>query len=219
MPDDMTQRLRALPAAILSDTQRNLQTTYAVDPAIHNMVPGVRLAGPAFTVLARAGSIITVHKALLEAPPGSVLVVGGETSQGANGALFGKLMATQARLRGIAGIVIDGLLRDVADLREMEFPAFARGTTPHVGLNRTVGETQAPVPCGGIVVNPGDWIVGDDDGLAFVPAGLVEAVTAEAEEKLRKEAAILERMQAGEHLTDIIGFTPLIDPSRAAQRP
>jgi regulator of RNase E activity RraA len=218
MPE-ITTRLLELPAAIISDTQRTLQTTYAVDPAIHSMVPGARLAGPAFTVLARAGSIITVHKALLEAPPGCVLVVGGETGQSANGALFGKLMATQARLRGIRGIVVDGLLRDVADLREMEFPAFARGATPHVGLNRTVGETQVSVPCGGIVVHPGDYIVGDDDGLSIIPAGLAESIAAQAEEKLRKEADTLARMYAGEHLTEIIGFAGLIYPEKVAPKP
>jgi 4-hydroxy-4-methyl-2-oxoglutarate aldolase len=217
MPE-ITKRLLELPAAIISDTQRSMQTTYAVDPAIHNMVPGTRLAGPAFTVLARSGSIITVHKALLEAPPGCVLVVGGETGQSANGALFGKLMATQARLRGILGIVVDGPLRDVVDLREMAFPAFARGATPHVGLNRVVGQTQVPVPCGGILVNPGDYILGDDDGLAIIPAGMAESIVSMAEDKLQKEAAIIARMQAGERLTDIIGFTELIYAGQAAPK-
>lgn len=206
----LVERLRRLSAAAISDVQRNLQTTYAMDPAIRAIVPGVRLAGPAFTVLARSGSIITVHKALLEAPAGSVLVVGGETAQSPNGALFGKLMATQAVLRGIAGIVVDGPVRDCAELQEMKFPTFARGATPHVGLNRVVGETQVLVSCGGLIVNPGDYVLGDDDGVAVIPASLVEKVVAAAEDRLAKEDDFLARMHAGEHLTDMIGFSALI---------
>ena len=207
---ELFERLKDLPTATVSDVQRNLQTTYIMDSAIHSIVPGSRLAGPAFTILARAGSIISVHKALLEAPPGSVLVVGGETGQFVQFALFGKLMAMQARLRGIAGLVVDGAVRDTADLRELRFPVFARGATPHVGLNRVVGQTQMPVPCGGLVVQPGDYVLGDDDGVAIIPAMLAEQVIAAAEEKVRGEANLIKRMQAGEHLTDMIGFTQII---------
>ncbi len=207
---NLTERLQCLPAATISDVQRNLQAVYALDPAIHCLVPGSRLAGPAFTVEARSGSIITVHKALLEARPQCVLVVGGETFQSPNGALFGKLMATQARLLGIRGIVVDGPVRDVADLREMRFPTFARGSTPHVGNNRTVGQTQTGVAVGGLVVHPGDYILGDDDGVAVIPAALAEQVIAAAEEKVAKEAELVARMKAGEHLTAMIGFRDLI---------
>jgi regulator of RNase E activity RraA len=139
-----------------------------------------------------------------------VLVVGGETGLVPPAALFGKLMATQARYQGIAGIVVDGAVRDIADLRAMQFPVYARGTAPSVGLNRTVGRTQVPVPCGGVEVAPGDWIVGDDDGLVIIPAARIEAVVKATEERLRKEAAYLAAMERGQHLTDLIGFTPLI---------
>jgi regulator of RNase E activity RraA len=208
---NIIERLSRLPAAAVSDIQRNLQATYAMDAAIHSMVPGAHIAGIAFTALGRAGSIITVHKALMEAPRGSVIVFGGgETFQQPNGALFGKMMATQAQLRGIAGLVADGAVRDVADLRELQFPVFARGSTPHVGMNRVVGQTQVPVPCGGIIVNPGDFVVGDDDGIAIIPASLVEQVVAGAEERVRKEADELTRMRAGEQIGDMIGFRELI---------
>lgn len=208
---DLIERLSRLPAAAVSDIQRNLQPTYAMDAAIHSLVPGVHMAGPAFTALGRAGSIITVHKALLEAPSGSVIVMGGgETFQQPNGALFGKMMATQAKLRGIVGLVADGNVRDIADLRELRFPVFARGATPHVGMNRVVGQTQVPVPCGGIIVNPGDYVVGDDDGVVVIPAALVEQVITGAEERVQKEFEQLARMNAGEQLADLIGFRELI---------
>jgi 4-hydroxy-4-methyl-2-oxoglutarate aldolase len=119
-------------------------------------------------------------------------------------------MATQAKLRGIAGLVADGAVRDVADLREMQYPVFARGSTPHVGMNRVVGQTQVPVPCGGIIVNPGDYVVGDDDGVVVIPPSLVEQVVAGAEERVRKEGEQVARMQAGEQLGDMIGFRELI---------
>ncbi len=213
MPE-LVERLGKLAAALLSDAQRDLQTVYTMDPLIHSLVPGTRLIGRAFTVLARGGSIITVHKALLEAPAGSVLVVGGETGLHTNAALFGKLMATQARLNKIAGVVVDGAVRDIADLKEMRFPVFARGTTPHVGLNRMVGETQVPVPCGGIVVAPGDYVVGDDDGVVILPSSLAERIITVAEQKSAKESETLSRMQAGEHLSVLIGFADIIQKAK-----
>jgi len=204
---DLLERFRRLPPAALSDCLRGMHT---LDSSIHSMTSGLGLSGAVFTVLAQAGSIITVHKALLEAPEGSVLVVGGETARDLNGALFGKLMAIQARLRGILGLVVDGAVRDVADLREMAFPVFARCTTPRVGMNRTVGQTQVPTPCGGIIVHPGDYVCGGDDGITLIPAALVEQVVLKAEARLQKEAVYVQRMEAGEHITDLIGFTELI---------
>lgn len=174
------------------------------------MTPGLALAGPAFTVLAEGGSIITVHKALKEAPRGSVLVVGGGTAEDLNSALFGKLMAIEAKARGIQGLVVDGPVRDIADIREMEFPVFARCTTPHVGRNRTVGQTRVPTHIGGIIVNSGDWLRGDDDGVTVVPAEKLEQVVAAAEGRLGKEAEYVQAMKAGQHITDLIGFTQLI---------
>lgn len=207
---DQTERLARLPTAAISDVLRNLQASYAMDASIKSIVLGLHVAGPAFTVLARAGSIITVHRALLEAPSGSILVVGGETFQNVNAALFGKMMATQARLRGLAALVVDGVVRDAADLREMRFPVFARGTTPHVGMNRVLGQIQVPVPCGGLIVHPGDYLVGDDDGVVVVPVSLADQVVALAESKLLTEANYVKRMQTGEQLADLIGFRELI---------
>lgn len=213
MPE-LIERLGQLAAALVSDAQRDLQTAYTMDPLIHSLVPGTRLVGRAFTVLARGGSIITVHKALLEAPAGSVLVVGGETGSHTSAALFGKLMATQARLNKIAGVVVDGAVRDIADLKEMRFPIFARGTTPHVGLNRVVGETQVPIPCGGLVVSPGDYVLGDDDGIAILPASLAERIITVAEQKRANESETLSRMQAGEQLSVLIGFADIIQKAK-----
>lgn len=203
----LLKRFRNLPSATLSDCMRGMHT---LDPGIHCMTPGLDLAGPAFTVLAEAGSIITVHKALLEAPAGTVLVVGGESALGLNGALFGKLMGIQAQLRGILGLVVDGPVRDVAGLREIGFPVFARCSTPRVGVNRRIGQTQVPTPCGGIIVNPGDFVRADDDGVTVIPSDVLEQVVEATEARLKKEAEFVKRMHAGEHITDLVGFTKLI---------
>lgn len=207
----LMERFCSLPSATLSDCLRGSHT---LDPAIHCMTPGLGVAGPAFTVLAQAGSIITVHKALLEAPPGSVLVVGGETDLDLNGALLGKLMGIQSKLRGIVGAIIDGPVRDVVGLREIGFPVFARCSTPRVGANRTVGQIQVPTPCGGIIVNPGDLIRADDDGVTVIPANLLEQVVVATEARVEKEAEYVVRMQAGEHITDLAGLTVLINEAK-----
>lgn len=210
-----------LPVATVSDVQRHAAGQRVLDPSIHSLVPGVKLVGPAFTVWTGPGSIITVHKALLEAPAGVVLVVGGEAGQDVRCALFGKLMALQARRQGIAGLLVDGAVRDIADLRELRFPVFARGTVPTVGLNRSIGQTQVPVPCGGVIVYPGDWIVGDDDGVIVIPADEVEPVVTATEERLRKEAAFMTAIERGQHIADLVGFTALIraEEETRAQNP
>ena len=215
MPD-IVQRLRNVPSALLSDSVRGMHT---LDPGIRCLTPGLKLVGPAFTVLAEAGSIITVHKALLEAPEGAVLVVGGETGKDLRSAMFGKLMSLQAQHCGILGLVLDGSVRDLTDVIELGFPVYARGTSPRVGLNRRVGRTQLPVPCGGMIVNPGDFVCGDEDGVTIIPVEIAERVVEQAEERLRKEADLARRIRDGEHITDMIGFTELINDSEGSRQP
>ena len=207
----LAERFASLPSATLSDCLRGSHT---LDPVIHCMTPGLELSGPAFTVLAEAGSIITAHKALLEAPEGTVLVVGGETSLDLNGALFGKLMGIQAKLRGIVGVIVDGPVRDVVGLREIGLPVFARCSTPRVGTNRTVGQTNVPAPCGGIIINPGDFVRADDDGVVVIPSEMLEQVVIDTELRVEKEAEYIRRMQAGEHITELIGLSKLIYKSQ-----
>src|ERR1051326_1371394 len=161
--DAVLTRLARYATATISDAQKSVGI---MRPAIRPLAPGMRLAGIAHTVKCYPGSIITVHKALLEAAPGEVLVIDGEGDD--RGALFGELMTLQAKANGLNGIVVDGPVRDRAAVIESGFSVFASCVTPRVGSNRRVGETQIPVQCGGIVVRPGDLIVGDDDGVAVI---------------------------------------------------
>jgi 4-hydroxy-4-methyl-2-oxoglutarate aldolase len=175
------------------------------------MVPGLSLIGPAHTVKCYPGSIITVHKALLEARPGEVLVVDGEGDE--RGALFGELMTLQAKANGVRGIAIDGPIRDLNAVAAARFPSYATCVNPRVGTNRRVGQTQVPVQCGGVVVRPGDIVYGDDDGVVVIPVERLAAIINAAEAIKRKEAGYRDGIAAGKQLGDLLGFRALIEGS------
>src|SRR4051794_16170808 len=129
------------------------------------MVPDVRMAGPALTVVAEDDHL-PVFSALAEAEPGEVLVI--VTGEGRR-AVLGELFATEARRRGLAGVVIDGLCRDHSGLRRVGLPVFARGTTPMAGSTASRAALRTRVRCGGVDVAPGDLVFADDDGVVIAP--------------------------------------------------
>ena len=200
--DDLFTALTWASTANLSDV---LGSMVAMQPAIHSMVPGCKMVGRAFTVKAYPGSILTVHKALYLASPGDVLVVDGEGDSGA-GALMGEIMALECQVKGFAGAVIDGAVRDVPGLVELGFPVFARTGTPRVGTNRRLGQTQVPVSCGGIVVRPGDLVVGDDNGVVAIPADRLEGLAEELEALQVKEESLVQGIKEGIYLAETFGF-------------
>ena len=208
--DTPLARLAAFSTATISDAQGSFGI---MRPSIHGLAPGLRVVGPAHTVKCYPGSIITVHKALLEARPGEVLVVDGEGDD--RGALWGELMTLQAQANRLAGVVVDGPVRDRAAVARLGFPVYAASVTPRVGSNRRVGQTQVPIQCGGVVVRPGDVIVGDDDGVAVVTLERVAAVVEAAEAIKRKEVGYREAIAAGQQLADQIGFRALIEAAQA----
>ena len=176
----------------LSDSMERL---YASGPQLRPMHKAGKLAGPAFTVKTAPGDNLLVHKALDIARPGDVIVVdaGGYAEQ----AIIGELMATRARQRGIAGLVIWGAIRDSAELGAGSYPVFACGVTHRGPYKDGPGEINVPVAVAGMAVNPGDIIVGDADGLVAVPQALAERVLASAQAILAKETAAMKQMQDG----------------------
>ena len=144
-----------------------LNRLYAVHPAIRPLTGSHhRLCGAACTVKVFPGDNLMVHKALDVARPGDIVVVDAGNS---SAAVLGDLVATKARHRGIAGFIVDGLVRDLPATLPLDIPIFARGTTPLGPLHRGPGEINYPISCGGVVVSPGDVIVADAAGIVVVP--------------------------------------------------
>ena len=143
------------------------------------------MAGPAFTVKTRPGDNLMVHKALDLAEPGDVLVVdaGGDLTN----AIIGEIMSGYANARGLAGMVINGAIRDADEIRAKPFPVFAAGVTHRGPYKDGPGEINVPVALGGMVIEPGDLVLGDGDGLLCVPYDATAAVYALASEKQKVE--------------------------------
>jgi 4-hydroxy-4-methyl-2-oxoglutarate aldolase len=193
---DLIERLMGIDVSALSDADKTLPV---VEPAVRAMIPDVRMAGPAFTVVAD-DDILPVMSALGEAAPGDVLVV---ATNGATRAVFGELFATEARRRGLAGIVADGFCRDLRALRAIGLPVYAHGATPRAGPGVSRADQGQTIVCGGVEVSPGDIVFGDDDGLLIAPAGRIAAALDTAELIARSERAILAAQARGESLHDL----------------
>jgi 4-hydroxy-4-methyl-2-oxoglutarate aldolase len=135
--------------------------------------PAPRISGPAFTVRCPPSDHLMLHAAVHRAPPGSVIVVeSGDTAH----ALAGGHVCAVARRRGVAGFVLDGMIRDVAILRDMGFPVFARGVIAATALEVAVLPLNVPVRCGGVPVTAGDLVVADEDGVTVVPEERIDEV-------------------------------------------
>jgi regulator of RNase E activity RraA len=175
----------------ISDRMNRL---YTMSPGIRNLTDeDLKLVGPACTVKVYPGDNLMVHKALDIAQPGDVIVV--DTSASTMTAVLGDLVSQKARHRGFAGFVVDGLVRDLPAIRRLgDFPVFARGVTPTGPLHRGPGEINYPICAGGIVVEPGDIIVGDAIGVVVVPqeiaSDLLERLQAAARGESNYAAAV-----------------------------
>jgi 4-hydroxy-4-methyl-2-oxoglutarate aldolase len=192
----LLERLLAIDVSALSDADQALPVA---DPAIRALLPDVRMAGPAYTVLAEDDHL-PVMTALAEAAPGDVLVV---ATRGGTRAIFGELFATEARRRGLAGIVTDGFCRDLRGLRAIGLPVFSRGTTPRSGTTVSRAQRGGEVEFGGVRVRRGDIVFGDDDGLLIAPAERIEAALDTEEGIARAERAILAAQAEGTALHDL----------------
>ena len=192
VPAELVARFRKLPAANVSDVMARM---VAGGARLRPMHGGGVMVGVALTVKTRPGDNLMVHKAIDMAAPGDVIVVdaGGDLTN----ALFGEIMASHAAARGIAGIVIDGAIRDAAAIRAAHFPVFAAGVTHRGPYKDGPGEINVPVALDGMIIEPGDLVLGDDDGLVAVPFQHVETVYAAASAKHAAEEKTLAAIRAG----------------------
>lgn len=158
--------------------------------------PMPRVAGPAYPVQCAPGDNLMLHAAIHRAPPGAVIVVeAGDTTF----AVAGGNVCAVAQRRGIAGFVVDGVIRDLAEMRAIGFPVFARGLSPIPGRKAGPGLLNAPVRCGGIPVNPGDMIVADEEGIVAVPGERLTEVWTAARQKADRDAATSLDVWEAEH--------------------
>lgn len=173
---------RDIPVANVSDSMHRMSAGGA---RLRPMHKGGRMAGPAFTVKTRPGDNLMVHKALDMAEPGDVLVVdaGGDLTN----AIIGEIMSGYGKARGLAGIVIDGAIRDADEIRGNDFPVYAAGVTHRGPYKDGPGEINVPIAIDGMVIEPGDLVLGDGDGLLCVPFAHAAAVLQAASEKRKVE--------------------------------
>lgn len=168
--------------------------------------PGARVAGPALTVACAPGDNLAVHVAVARAAPGTVLVVeaGAEPGRG----YWGEVLTTAALGRRVAGLVIDGGVRDVDALARSRFPVFAPVIALPGATKDRGGTVGGAARVGGVVVASGDWVVADTDGVVFVPAGRAARVAAAARARAEREARLLEELRAGRTTLDLLGLDP-----------
>jgi regulator of RNase E activity RraA len=197
------ERFAAIYTAALADIlDAGGHRTQTLPPSIGPLVPGMRLAGPAFTVSGRPSEVADYDAALRkvlrmlgEAPSGHVAVYACEHDVSAH---LGELSVTSLKSRGVAGCVLDGGCRDVRFIVEEGFPVFCRFVTPEDSTWRWELEaTQVPVVVGNVEIEPGDWIVGDEDGVVVVPQEIAESVLVEAEAKAATESEIRAAVRDG----------------------
>ncbi|MBH0777809.1 RraA family protein [Nocardia bovistercoris] len=191
----MTYAFSRLPVSALCDIDESLPVA---DPAIRPMTANARICGPAYTVIAD-GEVLSTLWAIARAAPGAVIVV---QTNGSRLAVLGELFAAEAHRRGLAGIVVDGFIRDRRGLPP-EFALWARGTVPNAGRSDVAPDVGRQICLGGVPVAPGDIVMADDDGIICAPRARLEACVEQAQNLERTEAVLRDRMNHGRSLIEM----------------
>ncbi|MEG3767035.1 RraA family protein [Alteromonas sp. 14N.309.X.WAT.G.H12] len=171
-----------------------------MDYRIHSLwTPVPKIAGPAYTVKCEPGDHLMFHAAIYRASPGDVIVAQADDMY----ALAGGNVCAIAQERGIAGFVIDGVIRDVGEVREMGFPVFARGVCPKPGAKASLSPLNQVIQCGGVEVHPGDIIVADEEGIAVIPLADAPDALETAKARAKKDAEMTLSQWQDKHLEKI----------------
>ena len=193
-PKEIIEKFKECSVSNIAD---GMNRFFCVAPEIKmiNQKSGLRMVGSALTVKTRPVDNLMVNKALDMAQPGDVIVI--DAGGNMNSAVFGEIMVKMADKKGVAGYIIDGCVRDSSAIKKMDFPVFARGVTPKGPYKDGPGEINLPISCGGVIVNPGDIVVGDEDGVVIVPPSEAENLLKKALAKEKEEKKIMENIEKG----------------------
>ena len=206
VPSRLVKEIRTIRTSLLSDA---LGKGGAMDHDMQCLSANCRMAGPAVTVRVHTADILMVGITLSHCPKGSVLVIDGQGEL--NTALWGEVTTLAARLKGLQGVVIDGAIRDLYKIRHDKLPVFARAVVPNAGGVQYAGEFQVPVQCGGAIVHPGDWVVGDEDGVVVVPQDRLESVIEAAKRLAVVEKKIEDEVAKGKDLATLLRYHELLE--------
>jgi 4-hydroxy-4-methyl-2-oxoglutarate aldolase len=175
----------------------------SLDPAIHTIWPGASVAGPAWPVECSPGDNLAIHLALEKTPRGSILVV---AAGGYVAGYWGEVLTVAAEAAGVAGLVIDGGVRDVAALIAHRFPVFARGISMRGTIKASAPSIGQPILFAGTPVAPGDLVVADDDGVVVIPGDAAELTLAKGQTRCEKEARIMDGLRSGQSSLELLGL-------------
>ncbi|MCA9988681.1 MAG: 4-carboxy-4-hydroxy-2-oxoadipate aldolase/oxaloacetate decarboxylase [Anaerolineales bacterium] len=176
----------------------------ALPSGIKGLNPRMKVCGPAYTVKTRPNDNLTLHHALAEAPAGAVLIA--STLDFWEAGYWGEVMAVSAVARGLNGLVIDGCVRDADPIEELGFPVFARGLCMRGTVKGGLGELNTPIVIGDVVIQPGDIVVGDRDGVVIVPQGRVAEAIAKSRQREAHEAELMAQLRAGKTTVELLSL-------------
>jgi 4-hydroxy-4-methyl-2-oxoglutarate aldolase len=208
---ELFERLTAVDPAALADANKQIRV---MSDEIRPIQSGLQMLGKAYTVRCHE-DFFAVITALEDAEPGDVLVI---DSQNSRRAIVGELFSTEAERKGLHGIVIDGPCRDVSTIEQLDLPVYASSVTPVSGTTKALGEHQVPIVCGGIEVNPGDIVFGDDDGIIVASIEELIKLLPQAEEIKRLERRVLDQLAAGTSLLSLVNYAEHRDALRAGNK-
>ena len=189
---DLVQKASVHQAAIFADVAGRRGVMHGRISALR---PHMKVAGPALTVEVRPGDNLMIHAAIAMAKPGDVLVIDGKADQTA--ALMGTIMMTACKQLGIAGVIVDAAVRDSLETEEMDFPVFSVGTNPNGPTKNIGGRIGHPISCGGVSVNPGDFVLADADGIVVVEREKLPGLLPLADKKVVDEAKRIAQIKQG----------------------
>jgi len=200
-PADLTRACKLGTSTLFEAS--GLQTS-AVDSAIRTVWPGASVSGPAYPVECSPGDNLSIHIAMEKVPRGSVLVV---SAQGFVSGYWGEVLTVAAEAAGVAGLVIDGGVRDIAALSARRFPVFARGVSMRGTIKASAPSVGQPISFTGTPVAAGDLVVADDDGVLVIPAAHVDHTLTQGQARADKEAKMMEALTQGKSTLELMGLT------------